>query len=395
MSGERLLQARIVLVLGLGQIVAFGSSFYLLGVLGDPIASDLGVSPALVFAFLSGALIVSGLFARMGARRIDRHGGKAVLLASNLIFAASLAVMAAAPGPVVLGAGVLLMGVGLAVGMYETPFAILVSRYGDQARGSITGVALLGGLGSTIGWPTTLAMEHLFGWRGACLGWAVIHLLIALPMVGLLVPNAPPRPQAEHRASFAVKLPWDRGMVQLAALFAAAWFISTCMSAHLPRVLQAFGMTPAAAVGAASLIGVAAVSMRLAEFTVLRRFNPLATTRVATLLHPLGAAIMLIFGPRAGAAFALGQGGGNGMLTVAKGVLPLQIYGADNYAVRSAMIGVPARFLQAGGPVFYGLILDRSPVAAVALSSGLCLFMFAMTFGLRRARTPIQEPVTI
>lgn len=394
MSGERLLQARIVLVLGLGQIVAFGSSFYLLGVLGDPIARDLDLPPALIFAFLSGALVMSGLFAKAGARRIDRHGGKAVLLASNLIFAGSLAVMAAAPGPVALGAGVLLMGVGLAVGMYETPFAILVSRYGDQARGSITGVALLGGLGSTIGWPTTLALEHLFGWRGACLGWAAIHLLIALPMVGLLVPDAPPRPQAERHAPPRAKVPWDRGMIQLAALFAAAWFISTCMSAHLPRVLQAFGMVPAAAVAAASLVGVAAVSMRLAEFTVLRRFNPLATTRVATLLHPVGAAIMLIFGPRAGAAFALGQGGGNGMLTVAKGVLPLQIYGPDNYALRSAMIGIPARFLQAGGPVVYGLILDRSPVAAIAMSSGLCLFMFAMTFGLRRSPTPAQEPVT-
>lgn len=393
MSGERLLQARIVLVLGLGQIVAFGSSFYLLGVLGDPIARDLSQPPSLIFSFMSGALIVSGLFARTGLRFIQRFGGKAVLLASNLIFAASLVIMATAPGPVVLGSGILAMGLGLAIGMYETPFVILVARYGDQARGSITGVALLGGLGSTLGWPTTLALEQAFGWRGACLGWAAIHLAVALPMVALLVPHTKP-PEA-HKDAAVARVPWDRGMVQMAALFAAAWFISTCMSAHLPRVLAAFGMSPAAAVAAASLVGVAAVSMRLAEFTVLRRFNPLATTRVATLLHPLGAAILLILGPAAGAAFALGQGGGNGMLTVAKGVLPLQVYGPENYAARSMMISVPARFLQAGGPALYGLILDRSPVAAVGFSASLCLFMFAMTFGLRRAPTHIEEPVTV
>ncbi len=392
MSDERLLQARTVLVLGLGQIVAFGSSFYLLGVLGDPIARDLGLPPSLIFALMSGALVMSGLFAGTAGRWIARRGGKPVLLASNLIFAAGFVIMAAAPGPVVLGLGILVMGAAMAFGMYETPFAILVGLYGDRARRPITGVALLGGLGSTIGWPTTLAFEQAFEWRGACLAWAAIHIAICMPLIIFTVSAA--RPPARPAAALAARVRWDRTMIQLAALFAGAWFVSTCMSAHLPRVLQAFGMTPAAAVAAASLVGVAAVSMRLAEFTILRRFNPLASTRVATLLHPAGAGVLLAFGPAAGAALALGQGGGNGLLTVAKGVLPLHIYGAENYAVRSAMIATPARFLQAAGPALYGVIVDRSAVAAVVASSAVCLFMFAMTFGLARASTPVPEPVT-
>ncbi|MFN3514017.1 MAG: MFS transporter [Phenylobacterium sp.] len=388
MSADRFSKARIVLVLGVGQIFAFGSSFYLLGVLGDPIARDLGLPPAFVFSLMSAALLMSGLLARRAGRWIQTYGGKPVLLASNLVFAGGFVLMAISPGAVGLVAGMLVVGAAMAFGMYETPFAILVGLYGEGARRPITGVALLGGLGSTIGWPTTLAFEQAFGWRGACLAWAAVHIGLCLPMALAFVPQARPGRTAR---SAAVAVAWDRPMVQLAALFAATWFVSTCMSAHLPRLLQAFGLAPAAAVGAASLVGVAAVSMRLAEFTVFRKFDPLLTARAGTLMHPLGAAALAAGGPTAGAALALGQGAGNGLLTVAKGVLPLSLYGSENYALRSAMLSAPARYLQAAGPALYGLVLDRSAGAALLASSALCLFMFAMTFGLAPRSAHIPE----
>ena len=183
-------------------------------------------------------------------------------------------------------------------------------------------------------------------------------------------------------------------MVQLAVLFACAWFISTCMSTHLPRVLAAFGLTPARAAGTAALVGFAAVSMRLAEYTVLRRLPPLVTTRIATLGHLTGAACLLTLGAVAAPALALGQGAGNGMLTVAKGVLPLSLYGSRNYAYRSALLTRPAQFAQIGGPALYGLALEQSPQVALALSGGLCLVMFAMTFGLAHRPKPALEEIS-
>ncbi len=165
------------------------------------------------------------------------------------------------------------------------------------------------------------------------------------------------------------------------------------MSTHLPRVLAAFGLTPARAAGTAALVGLAAVSVRLAEFTVLRRLPPLVTTRVATLGHFTGAACLLTLGAVAAPALALGQGAGNGMLTVAKGVLPLSLYGSRNYAYRSALLTRPAQFAQIGGPALYGLALEQSPYVALALSSGLCLVMFAMTFGLGRHPTLALEEI--
>lgn len=373
-------QALVVTGFGLGQIVAFASSFYLMGVLGDAIARDVAASSTFVFATVSLSLVVPAIVGPAVARRIDQRGGKPVLLASNVVFALGLVILATAHHPVVLALAMAVLGFGMALGLSPTPFAILVSLYGEAARRPITGVSLISGLGSTLGWPITGWMAEQLGWRGACLAWAGVHLLV-LPMIALVCPRTPG--QAERGKTARGDVRWDRPMVQLAVLFACAWFISTCMSAHLPRLLAHFGMTLRDAAAAAGLVGIAAVCMRFLEFTVLRKLPPLATTRVATLMHPAGAAALLALGRAGAPLMALGQGAGNGMLTVAKGVLPLSLYGPRDYAYRSAILGRPAVIAQAAGPTVFAVVLERSPTSAVIGTSALCLVMFIMTFGLR------------
>jgi hypothetical protein len=244
-------------------------------------------------------------------------------------------------------------------------------------------VALIGGLGSTAGFLVTGWLLREVGWRGACLAWAGVHLAVCLPLGALVVPRT--HHHIGHaQAAAPTPVVWDRRMVQLAALFAGAWFVSTCMSAHLPRLLQKLGMSVGAAENAAAFLGVAAVSARAIELVVLRRLPTLSTTRVATLLSPLGALTALALGPHAGVALVIGQGLGNGMLSVANGTLPLALFGRENYAYRAALITTPAKFVQAAGPGLFAMALAASPQAALALSSGVCLTMFAMTFGLGR-----------
>ena len=373
-------QSLLVAVLGCGQMLAFASTFYLLGVLGAPVAVDLGLRPALVASLLSVALLTSALAAPLVGRWTDARGARPVLLASSLVFAAGLALIAAAGNLAGLVAGMAVLGIGMALGLYETPFALLAALYGQGARRPMAGVALLGGLGSTVGWPATLALETQFGWRGACLVWAAIHLFVALPVAAWLLPRPAAAPHAATPADR--RIPWTRPMIQLAVLFAGAWLVSTCIGAHLPALLRRFGLSPVEAVGAASLIGVAAVTMRFLEFTVLRRLPPTLNARVATLLHPLAGAGLVIVGPAAAPLFALAQGGANGMLMVARGVLPLALFGPTNYAYRSALLTTPARFVQIAGPALYGVLLDRSAVLAVLASSAICLVMCACTFRL-------------
>jgi hypothetical protein len=181
-------------------------------------------------------------------------------------------------------------------------------------------------------------------------------------------------------------VPWT--MIVLASVFGASWFVSTAMAAHLPRLLQAMGSSQAVAVAAASLVGPAQVCARLVEFGLLRRVSPMISARLATGLHPVGAMLLAAFGPVMAIPFVLLHGAGNGMLTIARGTLPLALFGPTGYGLRTGILSAPARILQGGAPVLFGIVLDRAgPLAALALSGSLTGLSFLALFTLSAAAT--------
>ena len=371
----------IVPVLGFGLIVAFASSYYLLGVLAEPLAAGTGTTPSLVFAGLSGAFLISAGLSPFGGRWVDRRGGREVLSVASVVFALGLAGLGLSQGPVSMLASILTLGIAMGIGFYGPAFAVLVAIHGEEAKKPITAVSLIGAFGGALGWPMTLAMIEVVGWRGACFGWAGLHLLVCLPLYLTLLPS---EVAGSRRPAEAGRVRWDGRMIRLAILFAGAWWIATAMSAHLPRLLGRLGLDPAEAALAATMMAGAAVAVRLLAFLAPGKGSPVLVLRLATLLHPLGAAIAFFGGKGLAGAVAVGQGAGNGLLSVASGVLPLHLFGKDNYATRQALILTPARFLQSAAPLSYGVLLDRSAGLALAASSAVCVLMFAMTFGLER-----------
>jgi MFS family permease len=267
-----------------------------------------------------------------------------VLVLSNLVFAVGLAMLGLAQGPVTLFGAWLVIGLAMGLGLYDSAFATLAGLYVREARGAITGITLIAGFASTIGWPITAALEAGFGWREACFAWAALHLIVGLPVNRFLVPRAPP-PVAAPAAEAAP--PPRRALVILAFVFAVAGFSASTLGAHLPGLLLASGATQAGAVLAALLVGFAQVAARILEFSVLRRLHPLLNARLALLTHPLGAATLLVFGAPAAALFTLLHGAGNGMLTIARGTLPLALFGPIGYGQRRGLVTAPARVLGA------------------------------------------------
>lgn len=382
--------------LGTAQTLAWASSYYLPAMLAAPMARDLGVATPTVFAAFSVALIVSALLGPFAGRAIDRHGGRPVLVGTNLLFAVALVGMALAQGPVGLFAAWVLMGVAMGSGLYEAAFATLVRLYGQGARGAITGITLIAGFASTVGWPLSAWMETQWGWRGACAGWAALHLLVGVPLNGWL-PRAntakkPPPPSADEpvAAASAPAAPATsaaahplRTTVLLSFVFAVTWFTSTAMAAHLPRLLQASGTSLQAAVAMAALVGPAQVAARLLEFGLLRRLHPLLSAQLAAAAHPVGAGLLMVLGGPAAAVFTLLHGAGNGILTIAKGTLPLVLFGPAGYGARQGLMMVPARVAQAFAPVLFGMALDRAGASALWLTTLLGLAALAALWLLR------------
>ncbi|HWK45761.1 MAG TPA: MFS transporter [Stellaceae bacterium] len=380
----------VVLTLGATQTLAWGSTFYLPAVLADPVAVDLHLSRDWFFGIFSGSLLLSAFLGPAVGRFIDRRGGRDVLALSNIVFAAGLVLLALSAGPVGLAAAWTVLGVGMALGLYEPAFATLAGLYGREARGAITGITLMAGFASTIGWPVTSFLTQIVGWRETCLIWAALHILLGLPANRLLVPAAPPPERQPVGAEGEATAEASTTLILLATMFGAMAFVSSAMAAHLPRILAAWGVSPAAAVGAAALVGPAQVAARLVEFGMLRRVSPLASARLASALHPIGAACFAVLGAPGAIAFALLHGAGNGMLTIARGTLPLALFGAGGYGLRTGWLAAPARVTQAGAPLLFGLLLDRvGPGAALLLSSGLSLVGLAALAAMRMRRPAV------
>jgi hypothetical protein len=179
--------------------------------------------------------------------------------------------------------------------------------------------------------------------------------------------------KAAVAASIKPHIPIDRTMVLLAFAFAAAWSVTGAMAAHLPRILEAAGATTLQAVSAGALIGPAQVFARIVEASFLSRYHPLLSTRLACLTHPIGAAIVMLVGGAAASAFAIFHGTGNGILTIARGTLPLAIFGPQNYGYRLGIIGAPARMAQAAAPLAFGLLIDAMGSRVLIVSSALSL----------------------
>ncbi|WP_454719924.1 MULTISPECIES: MFS transporter [Cupriavidus] len=387
----------VIARLGIAQTLAWGSTYYLPAMLATPMARELGVSTPTIFAAFSVALVVSALLGPAAGRMIDRTGGRSVLAATSLVFAVGLAGLGMAQGVIGLFAAWIVLGIGMGAGLYEAAFATLVALYGSRSRGAITGITLIAGFASTVGWPLSTFMETHIGWRGACLSWAALHLTLGLALnlsmprmaAAATAPAPAPSPARGGQTQPSGGSSQRRASCALAFVFAATWFTSTAMAAHLPRLLQAGGASLATAVMVGALIGPAQVGARILEFGLLRKVHPLLSARIAAALHPLGALAFGLAGAPAAAVFGVLHGAGNGILTIAKGTLPLVIFGAGGYGHRQGVLMVPARVAQALAPWIFGMCLDAFGAKSLWLSSALGV-MAILTLMSVRPSAPLE-----
>jgi predicted MFS family arabinose efflux permease len=380
-------RAVVVTALGTAQTLSWASTYYVPAILAEPMAASLGLSRSWVFAAFSAALLITAVLGPSVGRVIDRYGGRGVLAVSNLVIAAGLALLAAANGPITLFVAWAILGVGMALGLYDAAFAALTALYGSEARSAITGITLFAGFASTVSWPVSALLNEAYGWQMTCLVWAALNLVIALPLNRFLLPPIQPRPRAPEAEQTRIGWTPRREMILLAFFFAGGWFVAGAMAAHLPSLLERAGASPLEAIAAAALVGPAQVTARVAEFALLRRVHPLVSARIALVLHLLGIGALALFGAPAAVAFALLFGAGNGLLTIARGTLPLALFGPYGYGERSGLLGAPARLTQAFAPFIFGFLLESFGVSAIGVSAVLFIAGLIALLALRARPT--------
>jgi predicted MFS family arabinose efflux permease len=385
-------RTRTVSALGVIEIFAWGSTYYLMAVLAGPMAAETGWSAGLISAGISVGLLVSGLAAPMVGRLIHATGGRRVLAAGMCLIAAGLVILGSARTPPVYFAAWTVLGLGMSAGLYDAAFSALGRLYGRDARAAITQLTLWGGFASTVCWPITAWLVESVGWRGACLSYAALHLAITLPLSLFLMPRTPPADETSHDATAGARAApglLDLRFLCIAAAGVALTMVATVWSIHLVTILTAEGYTLAAAIAVGTLIGPAQVGARVLEMLGRGRHHPIWTMAAATTLVLLGFLGLRLGVPAAVALVAYGAG--NGLWSIARGALPLALFGPGSYARTMGRLATPMLLAGAAAPTVGGLFIETfgpdgtlSALAAVSAVPCVAALILASTISCKR-----------
>jgi MFS family permease len=381
-----------ILALGITQIITWGTTLYALGVLGKPIAEATGWSQSLVFGGLTVGLLASAIVSTRIGRDIDRYGGQKIMALGSLLMAAGLVALAFVETPAAYLAAWVLLGLSMRMCLYDAAFAALVQVTPSRGRRAISYLTLFGGFASSLFWPIAHILNNAYGWRATLLIFAAINFCVCLPLhwIGLAQRENEPPPNGHADASAVVPTaaaaPPLEGparsvaMLLFGVIVAASAIVFGAMAAHLVPLLQASGLTPAAAVWIASLKGVAQVAGRIWDLTLARKWHPIDVGRVSVAVMPLSFLVLMLGGANllAALAFTLLFGISNGLVTIMRGAVPLALFGARGYGEVLGILATPYLLLAALAPAAFALIVEAygyGAAQAIMLLAGVFAVM--------------------
>lgn len=375
-------------ILACTQIASWGSLYYSIAILGPALGAELHWNPTVIYGAYSWSLIVSGLAATPAGALLDRRGGRVVMGTGSLAAAAGMLLLAATSTLWQYLLAWTVLGLAMALTLYEAAFATLNRDFGADSRRLISTLTLFGGFASTLFWPLTMRLAEALGWRGTCVAYALMHLALCLPLHACLngartIPAAAPAAaagggRADMTLREAVRHPsfWT-----LTIALAVNMLIFSALAVHLIPLLRGFGYGSALAVGLAALIGPAQVAGRIVERLWFQDAPPQRIGRLAFAALPAGLLAMLLLARQQWAAglFCVLLGASNGVLTIVRGTVPQVLFGRRHYGAIFGAMAAPALLGRAAGPLLTAAMLGAgvSPPALLGVFMAVSLLSMA------------------
>jgi MFS family permease len=380
---------RAVPIFGITMILSWGTLFYAAALLLPLMAKERGWPIALVMSGISVGLLAGGFASPRIGKAIDRLGGHYVMACGSLLGAFSLAMMPFASHPAMFYANSVLLGVAMAANLYDPAFATLTRIFGAGARRQITLLTLIGGFASTVSWPATHFLLTVTDWKGTYFAYAALMAFIAAPLHAFAIPRTKAKPvaPAEGAKMPAVLPPTGLVFVLVAAAFSTFMFAQSGLLTHMLLIYERAGVDRGVAVAIGALFGPAQVAARICELAVAKHTHPLYVARFATAMLISAFGIFALFGISALTAtlFVLLFGAANGLNTIARGTLPLALFGPNGYGHLVGRIAAPGLAVQAIAPIAMALVIERvSDPAALTLAACFIVFSLCCFLAIRR-----------
>ena len=357
-----------IFCLGMLQILVWGSSFFLLAVMAEPITQDMGWDSHWVYGALSLGLMISALLAPLSSRLVARHGGRMQLAGSGVVVGIGLLIVANCQSLQMFMLAWIIIGTGMAMGLYEALFATLGALYAERAGRAITGITLISGFATTVTWPLlALAIEH-FGWRTACMGYGILLMVVVAPLYLWVLPAGQHKHVSKSAPACTTTSVDRRLYLLLTSIFALGAIIMTAISVQLVAVLQGLGHSLATAIALSALLGPSQVASRVLQIIVSKR-HPIWTALVSSVLVAVGVTLVAL-APGATALGLLLYGSGNGLRAIVRGLLPLALMPPAQYVALMGKMSRPSLIGQALTPLVGGYLFQH--FGAMGVLAALC-----------------------
>jgi len=341
----------------------------------------LGIETADFFWAFTLSLLVSGLLGPQVGRAIDRLGGRAVLPLGSAAFALGLLLLSVSTNQTMLVGAWLLIGVGGSMGNYDSAFATAVSFFGEKSNKVIAGITVFAGFSSTISWPLTSYLEQTIGWQQAVFFWALMHLVIGLPL-NLSIPKVArkevPDTTGAIRKVIKNRFRFDLLLVIFALIFALEGFIVSSVNTTLPFLLGELGASSQVALLAATILGPSQVLARVVILLPGTFMTPMRVAAVSIAAHPLGVLLIWIFGVNGLIPFVILHGIGVGLNPFIRGSLPLLFFGPERFGQRQGYIMMLSKLVSALSPTLLTLLVLTNPQVGIATTFSLGIGAMAL-----------------
>jgi MFS family permease len=358
-----------VCALGIAQITVWGTSYYCLGVLANPIVADTGWSRGFVYSGFTVAVLAMGAISAWAGRAIDRHGGRAVMIAGTVMVSAGLYALSLARSEGAWLAAWAFLGLGMRLSLYDAAFAALVQVVPSRGRIAISYLTLWGAFASTVFWVVGHYFNEAVGWRQTLVLFAAINLAVCLPLnwIALARREADRKtPEATATAPAADRAPLQGGQRAVAlALFAVVMslnsFVFGVVAVQLVPLLESAGLAVAAVVWVASLKGFAQFGGRVVEIVFGRNLHPMTVARIAIGILPATFLLLPVSGGSLAVivTFTLLMGASQGVVTIVRGAVPLALFGPQGYGAVLGLLATPTLIVNAASPTLFALIVDH------------------------------------
>ncbi|WP_049558896.1 MFS transporter [Nonomuraea sp. SBT364] len=383
---------QVVGALAVTQTVGYGVLYYAFSVFLAPMARDLRATNAQIAAALTLSVLVAAFCAPLVGRRLDAHGGRALMTVGSLLGTAAVLAWSRVESLPQLYAVFAAIGVACSMVLYEAAFAVIVSIFAGHERGRANGLLALtvvAGFASSIFLPLTGLLVDRYGWRTALVILALVYGVAAIPLHAFVVRRRTSKGSAEAsatgRAGIVRAATRRRPFWLLVIAFTANGGAAAVMAVLLITYLLHLGHPPVLAATLAGLLGVLSVTGRLITTGLQTRLP--AALIAATIFALQGVAVLLLPLIGRSVAGAIGAvllfGLGFGIASITLPHLLVKRYGTAAYASlagRIAVFSVADKALAPLGAVAlaqvagYGWVMGA--VAAACSISALALLAY-------------------